>query len=159
MNRIVVLACQATQDGGIDSWLLKSLKIPPQTGWNDTPIHTLFLAPMDCLKKSRRRICKRLRGQGIFPRNRYRQSMQLVGPVVHIELSYSPARQGIDSWAPGKVYKYVLRIALVVFSMLIYTNKNFVCFLRFSINTFISFVISPSPMCFREHTRGQILSP
>ncbi len=46
--------------------------------------------------------------QESIPRNRFRQSMWLGGPVRKIGLSYWPARLGIDSWAPQMVYKYGL---------------------------------------------------
>jgi hypothetical protein len=44
------------------------------------------------------------------PRNRFRQ---LGWPVRQIGLSYWPARLGIDSWSPLKVYKYGLRFPSV----------------------------------------------
>jgi hypothetical protein len=40
--------------------------------------------------------------QESIPRNRFCQ------PELQIGLSYRPARLGIDSWAPEKVYKYGL---------------------------------------------------
>jgi hypothetical protein len=46
--------------------------------------------------------------QESIPRNRFRQSLLLGGPVRKIGLSYWPARLGIDSWAPQMVFKYGL---------------------------------------------------
>ncbi len=48
-----------------------------------------------------------------IPRNRFGPPLRPGGPVLQIGLSYRPARLGIDSWAPWKVYKYGLRFLAI----------------------------------------------
>jgi hypothetical protein len=60
---------------------------------------------------ARARTCKHLRSLGI---NSEESNLPAFvahgGPVQQIGLSYRPARLGIDSWAPAKIYKYGLSI-------------------------------------------------
>jgi hypothetical protein len=56
------------------------------------------------------RICKRLRRPGIDSEESVPPSYEAwqAGPTN--SMSYRPARLGIDSWTPLKVYKYGLRL-------------------------------------------------
>jgi hypothetical protein len=74
-------------------------------------MHNKYLASISRIELLHRaRICKRLWSPGI-------DSEESIPPVyvawragtTILVLSYGPARLGIDSWAPEKVYKYGLR--------------------------------------------------
>jgi hypothetical protein len=79
---------------------------PNENGWAEhkqatKPNHHSLLSA--AIFVFRARICRRLRGPGIDSDMPWHG-----GPVGQIGLSCQPARLGIDSWAPQKVYKYGL---------------------------------------------------
>jgi hypothetical protein len=78
------------------------------TGTGKTTLLNIFTGAEVSLKKKRLNVYG---AQKSIPRNRFNQPMSPGGPIRQTGLPFRPARRGIDSWAPKKVYKYGLCIA------------------------------------------------